>query len=151
MLDFNETIKYPEEMTREGFTFAGWSPKPERMPAENITIKANWTITSPTEYVEIVFSQKDLSEEDIRNIIKEFVSGETDFEVEQFENDSGETTVIVKFSDKETAEKFVENVSTYDREGDGTIKRVGFTSDYYPGFSPALCHPLTLLSLVFVL
>ena len=58
VLDFNATIEYPEDMTREGFAFNGWTPKPERMPAENITIKAQWGITNPTEYVEIVFSKK---------------------------------------------------------------------------------------------
>ena len=41
VLDFNETIEYPEEIVeREGFTFAGWFPKPDTMPAENITVKA---------------------------------------------------------------------------------------------------------------
>ena len=72
VLGFNETIEYPEEMTRVGFTFAGWVPKPEAMPAENITVKARWDITKPTEYVEVVFS-KNLTEEEIRDIVKEFV------------------------------------------------------------------------------
>ena len=32
-LIYNETIIYPTDMTREGYTFNGWEPKPERMPA----------------------------------------------------------------------------------------------------------------------
>ena len=32
-LKYNETIIYPENLTREGCVFSGWNPKPERMPA----------------------------------------------------------------------------------------------------------------------
>ena len=42
-LNFNEVIVYPENPTKPGYTFNGWSPKPDRMPAENITVTANWT------------------------------------------------------------------------------------------------------------
>ena len=43
MLDFNEVIIYPEDPVRKGYTFAGWAPQPERMPAEDLTITAQWT------------------------------------------------------------------------------------------------------------
>ena len=69
VLDFNSTIKYPEDMIKEGFTFTGWHLKPERMPAENIITKASWTIKETTEYVEIVFS-KDLKEDEFRKIFE---------------------------------------------------------------------------------
>ena len=42
-LPFNTIIEYPEDNPeKEGFTFIEWSPRPERMPAENITITAQW-------------------------------------------------------------------------------------------------------------
>ena len=41
-LEFNESIEYPENLTREGYSFDGWCPWPEFMPAENITITALW-------------------------------------------------------------------------------------------------------------
>ena len=42
-LPFNASIEYPEVISeREGFTFIEWSPRPERMPAKNITAKAQW-------------------------------------------------------------------------------------------------------------
>ena len=73
MFSFNETIKYPEDLVREGHTFNGWSSKPERMGTENITVRAQWNVTKPSEFVEIVFSTKDLSEEKVKKIIKEYV------------------------------------------------------------------------------
>ena len=42
MFPFNETITYPEGIERDGYTFNGWVPNPERMPAENITVFAQW-------------------------------------------------------------------------------------------------------------
>ena len=47
-LNFNESIVYPEDLTREGYIFNGWSPKPEAMPAGDITVTAQW-IEKPVE------------------------------------------------------------------------------------------------------
>lgn len=41
-LSFNETIIYPEKVNRKGYIFAGWSPKPERMPANDLNVTAQW-------------------------------------------------------------------------------------------------------------
>ena len=41
-VQFNETIEYPEDMRREGYTFVGWGPRPERMPGADLTIVALW-------------------------------------------------------------------------------------------------------------
>ena len=43
VLDFNEPINYTEDLVREGYTFAGWDMKPDTVPAEDLTIKAQWT------------------------------------------------------------------------------------------------------------
>ena len=151
MLDFNETIEYPEEMTREGFTFTGWSPRPERMPAENIIVNIQWEITNPTEYVEIVFSDKGLGEEEVREIIKEIVTEGTEFEIVKFESEPDETTVIIKFSDKETAEEFIKDVSASSGKSGDLISVVGFVPYRFIGFSSTLCNSLTLLGLVLAL
>ena len=43
--DYNTTITAPANPTKIGYTFAGWDKEiPTTMPAENITIKALWTI-----------------------------------------------------------------------------------------------------------
>lgn len=47
-LDFNETIVYPENFEKAGYTFDGWSNKPERMPPESITTTALWTVNNYT-------------------------------------------------------------------------------------------------------
>ena len=47
--DYDTDITAPEAPTKEGYTFAGWLPElPEKMPAENVTIKALWTINKYT-------------------------------------------------------------------------------------------------------
>ena len=37
-LDFNEKIDYPENVEKTGLIFEKWNNKPDRMPAENITV-----------------------------------------------------------------------------------------------------------------
>ena len=47
--EYGETITAPENPTKTGYTFAGWSNEiPSTMPAENITITANWTVNQYT-------------------------------------------------------------------------------------------------------
>ena len=45
--NYNETIVYPEDVVKEGYTFNGWSPKPRRMPAYNLIISTQF---KPNEY-----------------------------------------------------------------------------------------------------
>ena len=63
--------------------------------------------------VEIVFGSKDLSEENIKKFADE------SFVIEEFERTDGETAVIVRFEDPDEAKKFVREVSTFVRGGDG--------------------------------
>ena len=45
--DYNTAITAPSDPTRAGYTFAGWTPAvPTVMPAENVTVKAQWTIVN---------------------------------------------------------------------------------------------------------
>ena len=68
--------------------------------------------------VEIVFGTKDLSEENItKSFIKKFA--EESFAIEEFERTDGETVVIVRFEDPDEAKKFVREVSSFVRGGDG--------------------------------
>ena len=47
--DYGTKITAPANPAKEGYTFAGWSEKiPETMPAENVTVKAQWTINKYT-------------------------------------------------------------------------------------------------------
>ena len=47
--DYGTAITAPANPAKEGYTFAGWSEKiPGRMPAENMTVKAQWKINQYT-------------------------------------------------------------------------------------------------------
>ena len=113
-LDFNETIDYPKDLKKEGYTFNGWDNKPERMPANDVTVTAQWVSVGesvkPSEYVEIVFG-KDFTEEEVKDILDDYTK--EDFIITKFERDekTGETRVIIKFNDSKKAEEFVENIN----------------------------------------
>ncbi|RGS77473.1 hypothetical protein DWX71_06325 [Ruminococcus bromii] len=47
--DYGTEITVPADPTRKGYTFKGWDKEiPETMPAENITVKAQWGINQYT-------------------------------------------------------------------------------------------------------
>ena len=47
--DYSTKITAPDNPTRKGYTFKGWDKEiPETMPAENITVKAQWEINQYT-------------------------------------------------------------------------------------------------------
>ena len=45
--DYNTTVTAPKNPTKTGYTFAGWDKAiPKTMPAENVTVKARWTLNT---------------------------------------------------------------------------------------------------------
>ena len=48
VLEFNETVTYPAEPVRAGYSFAGWDNKITNMPADNTNITAQWRANNYT-------------------------------------------------------------------------------------------------------
>ena len=118
---YNATITYPENIEREGHIFDGWSNKTDFMPARDITVKAIWS--EITEYVEINIEKKDLTESDVREIISQYVdSAEYEVRIVEYNEGTGETKVIIKFTDRKKTEEFVRRVEL--SSGRSSIKKV---------------------------
>ena len=208
--EFGKEIVYPDnsEMVKEGYTFVRWDRNDKFVPANNLTITAQWlaneytvtldvnggneldvkeitvtfdktygdlpapskvnktfvgwfnekneSVTSnssvkiprnhvlhaewkevPKNQVEIVFGSKDLTEEEINNIIIKYTDGE--FTIVRFESNNGdETRIIIKFNDAEQAESFVESIKESSEATNGLIKNIGYNTEV-ASFSPAIC------------
>ena len=146
VVPFNTTINYPaENPKKEGYAFNGWDSKPERVGAENVTIRAVW-VEITNEYVEIVFKKGGMSEEDIKAIINKY-TGDSSFTIEKFEeNDEGKTTAIIKFVDSSTIEGFSRKVIVSENDNIDSVK---YNSKSSSSLAGGLLYPLSLHALVF--
>lgn len=215
-IHFNKSIEYPKILKREGYAFTRWTPSPERMPANDITLVAQWApnkyvvtfnlnegeisinssmivifgdaygelptpkkagfifvgwlieknemITNesivkvasdhilyaaweeiPSEKVEIIFGTKDLSKEEVREILKPYISVE--YEIIKFENSGpDEIRVIIEFTDVEHAERFVRDIREVIGRDVLLIKRVVFNFDPDTD-SSIIIHPIVFLTI----
>ena len=148
VLPFNASVVYPSAPLKDGYTFNGWDRIINFMPAENITITARWT-EKPVELVEIVFSVKDMKEDEIKEAIEKYVPAGEEFTIERFEKDekTGGTKVIIRFVDKDTATSYIETVSPSSDSTRTIINTVGFAGEAF-SFSSPLCL-FTFLCLTF--
>ena len=158
---YNETIDYPTELTREGYTFNGWEPEPEMMPARNFATKAQWTkVIEPTpspsssssfvsKFVKIVFGEARLSEEDVKEIIKRYTNNDTTaYNIEIVARDDTSTTVIVRFNDTEAAVNFVEAIKSDSNSNWFLLTSISFLSENFNSLSPTTALPSFLLLLL---
>ena len=216
VVKYNESVAYPEDVRRNGYTFGGWDKDLTTMPARNVTITTKWTpnnytltfntnggneltpkevrvtfnstygelptptkeghsfigwftegnasVTSETvvktlgdhtlyahweevsNQVEIVFEKKDISDKEIEDIIKVIVA-DAEFTIVRYEdNETGETRVVIKFTDSMKAEEFVRTVRTSSTASD-LIRDVGFSFVRDNSFS-ALFYPSILFGIL---
>ena len=134
---------------RTGYAFFGWfNEKNESITEESIvkvprnhTLCARWLEIS--RYVEIVFSTKDMTREEIENAVKKYT--DTDFVIVEIESGAEEMRVIVGFFDAEVAEEFVRNVNAELGRGEkDLIKRTNFVQEGTGSFSVG-CYPMMFL------
>lgn len=125
---FNETIEYPAVSDRVGFRFIGWDRNITLMPDGNITTKGLWEEFTSDSLV-ITFGNKDISEEEAKNIINKYSSGT--FTIERFytDNEAGEAIVIIKFDSLEAANEFVRTVAESSDTPSNFISRVNYLTD----------------------
>ena len=146
VVPYNTTISYPaENPKKEGYAFNGWDSKPERVGAENVTIRAVW-VEITNEYVEIVFGKGGMREEDIKAIINKYAP-EGSYKIEKFEeNDEGKITVIIKFKDGSEVEAFSRKIIVSENDNIDSVK---YNSKSTSSLAGGLLYPLSLFALVF--
>ena len=119
--NYNETIDYPEDPVRAGYTFSKWNSTLDKMPAENLTVKALWA--EEVSFVKVTLGTADLSEEEVIELIKKYT--DSDFTIDNLETDTsgGSTQVIIRFGDSEEADKFIEKVKDKIKGGEDDYLR----------------------------
>lgn len=122
--------------SREGHTFFGWVSEGNKYvengtivsTAKNHTLHAQWKEV-PTNFVEIVFGVKNLSEGGVEEIVKKYVGEGAEYKIVKYSKDSeGLVIVVVKFEDVKDAENFIGIIGVSSAMG-STIKRIGFTQE----------------------
>lgn len=130
---FNSSYGELPTPNKTGHTFAGWTnDRNESVTSETIvsalsdhTLHAQWEEIVTTQ-VEIVFDAKDMSAEEIEKIVR--VHTKAEFTITRVEDDAtGETKVIIEFTDTTKAEEFVRSVRTFGERSDNKIKKVDYT------------------------
>ena len=140
VFQFNETIKYPKDIKKKGYFFNGWDRIIGLMPAENITITAQWS-EKATEYVNITFEKKGINEEEAKEVINGYTNEEFNIEKFSYDENSGETIATVKFADPAKTTDFIWNINTNRKPEDSfVIKANGFCeeSSFIFPLSPSL-------------
>ena len=109
-LNFNETIVYPENVTKTGYTFNGWDKIIPKVPSYSLVITGR-RIGKPPEYVEIVLEKKVTSKKEAEETIKEYTDETFINESLEADPDKGETKAIIRFIDVHKSEAFVRSVN----------------------------------------
>ena len=81
------------------------------MPTKDTTIVAQWEKVVVSDFVEIIFDRKNMTEEEVKKVLKDII--QDNFTIEKVENDkgTGEIKIIFRFNDPEKAKDFVRTVS----------------------------------------
>ena len=124
------------------------------MPANNLTVKAQWT--EDILFVEIIFGTADMSEAEISDALKDHT--DVEFTIDRIEIDAstGTIQVIVKFNDPEKASEFVRDVEEEIKGGGDTyfrdvapLQKAPGSYSYSNGLFPTIALAFFVFSLLF--
>ena len=114
--EFGSNISFPENPTKEGFTFDGWyRDSVFKNKTENNTIRVSGTTTLYGQFISttisIVFNTKDMNTDEVKKEIEK-ITGCTDcFTIVEVKEDNGKASfIIVQFEDVGKAKNFVETI-----------------------------------------
>ena len=113
-------------LTREECAFSGWKPKPKRMPANDTTVAAQWIENATSEVIKIVFSKKDMTKEEVTEIIKGFTK--ENFTIKEIGANENNLVVIIRFDSVSSAKTFVNTIAVSDNNN-MFIERISFLSE----------------------
>ena len=106
--------------------------------------RAVW-VEITNEYVEIMFKEGGMSEEDIKAIINNYAP-EGSYTIEKFEDNEGKTTAIIKFVDSSTIEGFSRKVIVSERDFIDCIK---YNSKSTISLAGGLVYPFSFFYICF--
>ena len=115
--EFGSNISFPDDPTKEGFTFDGWytdSVFKNKAEKDNMTVSGNTTLYGQfiSTTIRIEFSTKDMSTDEVKKEIEK-ITGCTDcFTIVDVKEDNGKAIIIVKFKDVDKAKNFVNDAQS---------------------------------------
>lgn len=157
--DYDTEIIPPSNPTKDGYTFAGWKPEiPTKMPAENMTIKAQWNSNESDNYLityqygNMTFNGTNLLNTNLQlfntenydktnHIYKDF---EINFKVKSISSNNSDKSTLVQCEDETDSNDYPGfvyryrtdgkkmNFVTYDHGGNSNSGNVFFTEGNYP-------------------
>ena len=110
--EFGSIIPFPENPTKEGFTFDGWymdSTFKDKTGNNNMKVSGNTTLYGQfiSTTIRIEFSTKDMSTDEVKKEVEK-ITGCTDcFTIAEVKEDNGKAFIIIKFEDVDKAKNFI--------------------------------------------
>ena len=114
--EFGSIIPFPENPTKEGFTFDGWymdSAFKNKAENNNMRVRVNTTLYGRfiSTTIRIVFNTKDMSTEEAIRKIEEFTGCTDCFTISKIEDEGGKGIIIVQFEDENEAIGLVDAIT----------------------------------------
>ena len=108
------------------------------MSANDTTVVAQWIENATSEVIKIVFSKKDMTEDEITEIIKEFTN--ENFIIKEIGVSENSLVVIIRFDDATSAKNFVEAISD-NYNSNPLIESISFISELPQSMATGLQLP----------